>query len=94
MRAIMASLQLTYRAVEPRLAVRDAALARQIELNYAGIIQFIERVDKREKKGKMSLLEIEEMAYQARALTDQLTPELKQVITLLGVKLPRKPTLV
>ncbi|HEY0791789.1 MAG TPA: imelysin family protein [Chthoniobacterales bacterium] len=94
MRGIMSSLQLTYRAIQPALSAKDPALARQIERGYAAIMEFIARTNAGEQSGKMSILEIEELAYQAKALTDQLGPELKQAVALLGVNLPRKPTLI
>lgn len=94
MRGIMSSLQLTYRAIQPALSVKDPALARQIERGYAAILDFIARTNALEQSGKMSTLAIEELAYQAKALTDQLGPRLKQAVALLGVNLPRKPTLI
>ncbi len=94
MRGIMSSLELTYNAVMPALAAKDAALAKRIQKDYRGILTFLDRVDAREKKGsKLTVLEIEEMAFQAKALTDQLVPNLKQVVALLGLKLPPKPIL-
>ena len=48
----------------------------------------------RERKGsKLTTLEIDEMANQAKGLTDQLVPKLKQVVALLNLKLPPKPVL-
>ena len=94
MRGIMSSLQLTYNAIMPQVAAKDPALARQLQGNYAGIMGFLNRVETREQKGnKLTILEIEEMAYQAKALTDQLVPQLKQVVALLNLKLPPKPIL-
>jgi len=94
MRGIMGSLQLTYNAVLPALSQKDPALAKQIAANYKKIMDFIAGIETREKKGKISVLEIEELSYQAKALTDQLGPELKQAVALLDVKLPRKPILI
>ena len=94
MRGIMSSLQLTYNAIMPEVAAKDPALAKQLQANYAGIMGFLNRVETREQKGsKLTVLEIEEMAYQAKALTDQLVPQLKQVVALLNLKLPPKPIL-
>lgn len=94
MRGIMSSLQLTYNSIMPEVATRDPALAKRLQANYASIMSFLNHVDTREKKGsKLTVLEIEEMAYQAKALTDQLVPQLKQVVALLNLKLPPKPIL-
>jgi hypothetical protein len=94
MRGIMSSLQLSYNAIMPELSKKDPALAKKLQQDYAAIISFIDRVGEREKKGsKLTVLEIEEMAFQAKALTDQLVPRLKQVVALLDVKLPPKPIL-
>ncbi|MEI9894488.1 MAG: hypothetical protein WDN28_11535 [Chthoniobacter sp.] len=89
MRGIMSSLQLTYVAIMPEIAKKDAALAKRLQSDYAGIMSFLNHVDERERKGsKLTVLEIEEMAFQAKGLTDQLVPKLKQVVALLGLKLP------
>ena len=58
-------------------------------------MSFLARVDARDKAsgGKMSVAEIEEMAFQAKSLTDQLAPHLKQMAIVLGLKIPRKPIL-
>ena len=94
MRGIMSSLQLIYNSVMPAVTQKDPALAKKLQTNYASIMSFLDHVEVREKKGnKLSILEIEEMAYQAKSLTDQLVPELKQVVALLNLKLPPKPIL-
>ena len=94
MRGIMFSLQLSYNAIMPELAKKDAALAKKLQQDYAAILSFVDHVGEREKKGnKLTILEIEEMAFQAKALTDQLLPKLKQVAALLNLKLPPKPIL-
>lgn len=94
MRGIMFSLQLSYKAIMPEIAKKDAALARKLEQDYAAILSFIDKVETREQKGnKLTVQEIEEMAYQAKGLTDQLVPKLKQVVAILALKLPPKPIL-
>ncbi len=96
MRGIMSSLELTYRAIQPQLESKDPALASRLASHYAGILDFISRVDARERAsgGKLNVLAIEELANQAKAQTDQIAPELKQTVALLGTRLPRKPTLL
>ena len=41
----------------------------------------------------MNAAQIEELAIQAKRLTDQLTPHLKQMAAELNLRLPPKPTL-
>ena len=43
--------------------------------------------------GKMSIAQIEELAFQAKRLTDQLDPHLRQSAALLNLKIPPKPIL-
>ncbi|MEO6848902.1 MAG: hypothetical protein ABI443_14250 [Chthoniobacterales bacterium] len=95
MRGIMSSLQIVCNAILPELRKKNPGLADQLKHEYEGIMSFIARVESRDKAsgGKMSIAEIEEMAYQAKALTDQIAPHLKQMVQILGLKLPRKPTL-
>lgn len=92
MRGIMYSLQLTYKAIMPEIARKDPALAKKLDTDYQAILNFIDRVDARERKGrKLTVQEIEEMAFQAKGMTDQLVPKLKQVVAIMGLKLPPKP---
>ena len=95
MRGIMFSLQLMCNAILPELAKKDAALAARLKAEYADILNFINRVDARERQGggKISAAEIEELATQAKRHTDQLTPHLKQMAAEMNLKLPPKPTL-
>lgn len=95
MRGIMSSLQVTCHAILPELAKKDPALANRLRTEYADILNFITRVDAREKRaaGKLSAGEIEELATQAKRLTDQLVPHLRQMAAVLNLRLPPKPTL-
>lgn len=94
MRGIMYSLQLSYNAIMPELSKKDPALAKKLQQDYNSIITFIDHVGEREKKGnKLTIQEIEEMAFQAKTLTDQLVPKLKQVVAIMSLKLPPKPIL-
>jgi hypothetical protein len=95
MQGIMYSLQVTCQAMLPLLRTKDPALADQLKFEYASIMSFIERVDERDKRsgGKMSVPEIEELAFRAKAMTDQLEPQLRQMAALLNLKIPPKPTL-
>jgi len=99
MRGIMGSLQLVYNAIEPALRQKDPALAGQLKSEYKAIMAYIDESDRRDQKkraahAKLSRLEIEEMGDQAKTMSDQLAPQLKQAAAILGLKLPRKPTLV
>jgi hypothetical protein len=98
MRGIMGSLQLVYEAIRPQLEQKDPALAAQLKSEYAGIMSHIDETDRRDKAAraahtKLSQVEIEEMAEQAKTMSDQLAPQLEQVAALLGLKLPPKPFL-
>ena len=95
MRGIMYSLSLMCNAILPELGKKDPALAARLKSEYADILNFINRVDARERASgsKMTAAEIEELAFQAKRHTDQLTPHLKQMAVEMNLKLPPKPTL-
>ena len=98
MRGIMGSLQLVYNAIRPELETKDPALAAQLAREYAGIMSHVDETDRRDKAAraasqKLSKVEIEEMAEQAKHMSDQLAPQLEQVAVILGLKLPPKPFL-
>ncbi len=95
MRGIMSSLQLVCNAILPQVQQKDPALAARLKSEYNDITGFIARVDARERASgnKMTAAQIEELAYQAKKLTDQLSPHLKQVVAELSLRLPPKPTL-
>ena len=98
MRGIMGSLKLVYDAIRPQLEAKDPALAQQLKSEYDGIMRHIDETDRRDKAAraedkKLSKIEIEEMAEQAKHMSDQLAPQLEQVAALLGLRLPPKPFL-
>ena len=98
MRGIMGSLQFIYAAIMPPLQQKDPALANQLKSEYAGIMQHIDQADARDRKkraanSKLSKLEIEEMAVQAKTMSDQLAPQLRQSAAIMGLKIPPKPYL-
>ena len=98
MRGIMGSLQLVYNAIRPDLEAKDPALAAQLAREYDGIMSHVDETDRRDKAAraegkKLSKVEIEEMAEQAKHMSDQLAPQLEQVAVILGLKLPPKPFL-
>ncbi len=95
MRGIMYSLSLMCNAILPELGKKDPALAARLKSEYADILNFINRVDARERASgsKVTAAEIEELAFQAKRHTDQLTPHLKQMAVEMNLKLPPKPTL-
>lgn len=96
MRGIMFSLKVICDAILPQVQSKDPALAARLKSEYGDIISFIDRVDARERSSgsKITAAQIEELAYQAKRLTDQLTPHLKQMAKTLDLRLPPKPTLV
>jgi hypothetical protein len=98
MRGIMGSLQLIYENIRPELETKDPALAAQLKTEYAGIMEHIDETDRRDKAAraahtKLSQVAIEEMAEQAKSMSDQLAPQLEQAAAILGLKLPPKPFL-
>jgi hypothetical protein len=95
MRGIMSSLALVCNAILPRVQSQNPALANQLKYEYDGILSFLQRVDDRDKRsgGKMSIPQIEELAFQAKSLTDQLDPHLRQLAAILNLRIPPKPIL-
>jgi Imelysin len=95
MQGIMSSLALVCNAILPRVQGQNAALAKQLKYEYDGILGFLARADERDKRsgGKMSIPQIEELALQAKTLTDQLDPHLRQLAAVLNLRIPPKPTL-
>ncbi len=96
MRGIMYSLQITCDAILPQLQPKNPGLADQLKYEYANIISFIDRVEARDAKRsyKMSIPEIEELAEEAKTITDQLQPQLRQMAAILNAEIPENPTLV
>ncbi|HTR41067.1 MAG TPA: hypothetical protein VMH87_05580 [Pseudomonadales bacterium] len=96
MRGIMYSLKITCDAILPQLQPKNPGLADQLKYEYDNIITFIDRVEARDAKSryKMSIPEIEELAEEAKTITDQLQPQLRQMAAILNVEIPEKPTLV
>ena len=95
MRGIMFSLQVACNAIAPQLQSKNPGLADQLKFEYANIISFIDRVEERDAKSgyKMSIPAIEELAQQAKTMTDQLQPQLRQMAAILNAGIPPKPTL-
>ncbi len=98
MRGIMSSLRLTYNAIHPGLEQKDPALARQLKTEYDNIIAYIDQTDARDQRarqanGKLSRVELEEMAQHAKGMSDQLAPKIKLAAAEIGVQVPRKPYL-
>jgi hypothetical protein len=98
MRGIMGSLRLTYGAINPELEKKDAALARQLKAEYDSIIAYIDQSDARDQRarsahGRLTRVELEEMATHAKGMSDQLAPQIKQAAAIMGVQIPRKPYL-
>ena len=98
MRGIMGSLRLTYNVIDPELAKKDPALARQLKSEYDAIMAYIDESDARDQKTraahtKLSRVEIEEMGEHAKSMSDQLAPQIKQASAIMGVQIPRKPYL-
>ena len=86
MQGIMESVSLTYDAVDSSVKPKDAALSKTIKGGFADIMAFIEKVGAREKKGTVTVAEIEELHDQAQAKADKLVPQVEQAAALVGVK--------
>lgn len=82
MRGIMGSCAVMYRAVDPEVARKDAALAKSITKGFEGITAFLDKIDAKEKDGAITLAEIDEMAFQAKSHTDKLVPQIEQAQAL------------
>ncbi len=95
MRGIMFSLKVTCDAILPQLQSKNPGLADQLKYEYANIISFIDRVEARDRQSsyRLSIPAIEELAEQAKTLTDQLQPQLRQMAAILNAQIPEKPTL-
>jgi hypothetical protein len=87
MRGIMMSVSVLYHGIEPQVTGKDKALGRAIDRRFKDVLAFIDRIDAREKKGKITLAEIEGLSVQAKEKADQLAPQIEQAAALLGVKL-------
>ncbi|HEY2615324.1 MAG TPA: hypothetical protein VGI42_06410, partial [Chthoniobacterales bacterium] len=76
-----------YRAVHGQVMTRDPALATSIQRGFDGILAFIERVDRREKKAgtAMSPAEVDELGEQAKQKADKLVPQVEQAAALLDL---------
>src|SRR5439155_23348451 len=87
MRGIMSSVAILYGAVNDQVATKDPALAHSIEHGFTGILQFIDRVDAREKKSGAAISgpEIDELAEQAKQKADKLVPQVEQAAAIVGV---------
>lgn len=84
MTGIMSSCDVMYKAVKDDLATKDKALAKSINLGFNDILNFLDQLDKREKAGKITASEIDELAEQAKEKTDKLVPQIEQGSALLG----------
>lgn len=88
MRGIMFSVSVMYGAVQNEVAGKDPALAHSIQQGFDGVLAFIDRVDRREKKsgGRMTVAEVDELAEQAKQKADKLVPQVEQAAAILEVR--------
>ncbi len=87
MRGIMNSVATLYGAVREEVGAKDPALANSIQRGFDGILAFIERVDRREKKEGAALTpaEVDELGEQAKQKADKLVPQVEQAAAILEV---------
>ena len=90
MRGIMSSVKLTWDGLEPELKGKDAALADSISRGYAQIMTFIDTVDARDAKQKLTLEAIDALGSQAKEKADKLTVQAQQAAALVGVNVEQK----
>jgi hypothetical protein len=85
MRGIMFSVAVLYGAVHGEVLARDPALATSIQRGFDGILAFIDRVDRREKKagGAITPAEVDELGEQAKQKADKLVPQVEQAAAVL-----------
>ena len=88
MRGIMSSVAILYGAVRSEVAEKDPALSASIQRGFDGILAFIERVDRREKKAGVNLApaEVDELGEEAKQRADKLVPQVEQAAAILEVK--------
>jgi hypothetical protein len=86
MRGIMGSCQVMYDAVEKQVAEKDKSLAKSVDVGFKGIMEFLDKIEKRENQGEIKGPEIDELATQAKEKTDKLVPQLEQSAAVVGVK--------
>ena len=90
MRGIMSSVKLTWDGLEPELKGKDAALAGSISRGYGQIMTFIDTVDARDGKGKLTTEAIDALGSQAKDKADKLTVQAQQAAALVGVTVEQK----
>jgi hypothetical protein len=86
MRGIMGSCKILFDSVKEKVASKDRALAKSVDVGFAGIMKYIDQIEKREKAGSLKAQEIEELGSQAKQKTDQLVPKIEQCSALSGTK--------
>ena len=90
MRGIMSSVRLTWDGLEPELKSKDPALADSISRGYGQIMTFIDTVDARDGKQKLTLEAIDALGSQAKEKADKLTVQAQQAAVLVGVTVEQK----
>lgn len=86
MRGIMGSCQVMYDAVRDTVAAKDKALAKSVSSGFQEIMNFLDKIEDREKQGEIKSAEIDELATQAREKTDKLVPQIEQSAAVSGIK--------
>lgn len=87
MRGIMSSVATLYGAVQAQVSAKDPALGSSIQRGFDGILSFIDRVDRREKKAGAALApaEVDELGDQAKQRADKLVPQIEEAAAILEV---------
>ena len=87
MRGIMGSCEVMYDAVNSTVAARDKALAKSTSSGFKEIMNFLDKIEGREKQGEIKGAEIDELATQAKEKTDKLVPQIEQSAAVSGIKI-------
>lgn len=87
MRGIMGSCQVMYDAVNSTVAAKDKALAKSVSSGFKEIMNFLDKIEGRERQGEIKGAEIDELATQAKEKTDKLVPQIEQSAAVSGIKI-------
>ena len=86
MRGIMASTRLIWQGLAEQVEPADAALAGTVSRGYDQILAFIDTVETREQKGKLSPEQIDALGSQAKEKADKLTAQVTEAAALMKIE--------
>ena len=86
MRGIMASTRLIWQGLAEQVEPADAALAGTVSRGYDQILAFIDTVEAREHKGKLTAEQIDALGSQAKEKADKLTAQVTEAAALMKIE--------